>query len=99
MLQTLQRRIYSQYPCRQNKGDSVCTCGSGNALGQLVTKSVNGSTLQTIGTCTLKANQARDSQYNAATQVSQSFTVTSALPTQTISGFNPSSPITFSPAP
>jgi len=72
---------------------SVCTATAG-------TNSTTIATL-TIGTCTLRANQAGDSKYNAATQVSQGLTVTTALPTQTITGFtsNPPTPITFSAAP
>jgi uncharacterized repeat protein (TIGR02543 family) len=52
----------------------VCTISSGTI------------TLVSAGTCTINANQAGDSSYAAATQVQQSFTVSTALSITTPSG-------------
>jgi len=46
---------------------AVCTSASGGAL-----------TFLTVATCTINADQAGNANYNAATRVSQSFTVTAA---------------------
>lgn len=53
--------------------------------------SVNGNTatMTASGTCTIQAAQAGDSSYSAAAPVSQSFTVTSPLKSQTITFTNP----------
>ncbi len=48
------------------------------------------------GTCTIAANQAGNGNYTAAAQVTQSLTVAQAV--QTITGFNPATPISFSPS-
>ena len=58
--------------------------------------SVAGSsvTLAATGICTIAANQAGNGSVNAAQQVTQSFNVAPA--TQTITGFAPGTPITYS---
>ncbi len=58
--------------------------------------SVAGNTVTLIatGTCTIAANQAGNSSVNAAQQVTQSFPVNPA--TQTITGFAPGTPVTYS---
>jgi alpha-tubulin suppressor-like RCC1 family protein len=57
----------------------------------------NTVTLVSVGTCTIATNQAGNTNYNAATQVTRSFTVsTAALKTQTITGFAPATPVPFS---
>lgn len=54
-------------------------------------------TLVATGTCTIAANQAGNANYNAAPQVTQSFTVTSAaLIAQTITNFSPATPLLYS---
>jgi alpha-tubulin suppressor-like RCC1 family protein len=54
-------------------------------------------TLVATGTCTIAANQAGNANYNAAAQVTQSFTVTSAaLIAQTITNFSPATPLQYS---
>src|SRR6266481_97434 len=59
----------------------------------------NGNTATVIaaGTCTLTANQAGDTNDNAAAQASANVIINPA--TQTITGFSPASPITFAVAP
>ncbi len=60
---------------------------------------VSGSTvtLVSLGTCTIAANQAGNTNFTAATQVTQSFAVTgSTLIAQAITGFSPATPIIFS---
>ncbi len=48
--------------------------------------------MDTTGACTLTANQAGDTNYSAASEITASVTINKA--TQTITGFNPASPIT-----
>jgi RHS repeat-associated protein len=62
----------------------VCTTGGTN--GATVT-------ILAIGTCTLTANQASDTNYTAASEVLASVTINKA--TQTITGFTPATPITY----
>ncbi|MGO9660484.1 MAG: hypothetical protein ACLP7F_19295, partial [Acidimicrobiales bacterium] len=68
---------------------SVCTSGGTNGAS---------ITLVKAGTCTVEANQAGNATYNAAPEVSQSFTVSKA--SQTITFANPGtktkSPVTVS---
>jgi alpha-tubulin suppressor-like RCC1 family protein len=48
-----------------------------------------------VGTCTIRANQSGNTNFNAAPQVAQSFTVTSGPAAQAITGFAPLTPIGF----
>jgi hypothetical protein len=54
-------------------------------------------TLVSAGTCTVRASQAGNTNYSAATDVDQSFTITQAA--QAITGFAPASPVVFGTAP
>ena len=56
-----------------------------NTSGVCTVSGVNGATVTgvTAGTCTIAANQAGNSNYNAAAQVTQSFSVTPATPSFT----------------
>jgi len=58
---------------------------------------VAGSTVALLkaGTCTIAANQAGNTNYSAASAVTQSFAIVT-LPSQAITGFAPPTPITFS---
>ena len=53
----------------------------------------NIATVQTAGTCTLTADQAGDGNHHAAMQATAAVTITKV--TQTITGFNPASPVTL----
>jgi RHS repeat-associated protein len=59
---------------------------------------VSGSTVTLVapGTCTIAANQAGNANYNAAPQVTQSFTISAALIAQAITNFNPVTPVNYS---
>jgi alpha-tubulin suppressor-like RCC1 family protein len=60
---------------------------------------VSGSTVSLVsaGTCTIAANRVGNANFNAATAVTQSFTVApAALIQQTITGFSPASPVQYS---
>ncbi len=77
-----------------SSGDQVAFSIDASSSG---TGSISGSTLTVTGagTFVLDANQAGDSNYNAATQVQQTLVVNQA--SQTISFTAPTSPITFVP--
>ena len=57
----------------------------------------NIAAIQSAGTCTLTADQAGNTNYNAAPQVMANVVVNKAG--QTISGFNPATPVTYATAP
>jgi lysophospholipase L1-like esterase len=54
-------------------------------------------TLASAGTCTIRASQAGNANYGAATDVDQSFTITQGA--QAITGFAPASPVVFGAVP
>ena len=64
---------------------SVCTI-SGSASGSTVS-------FTAAGTCKIDANQAASTNYSAATQVQQSFTVAKGTPTTAITSYT--TPITY----
>jgi alpha-tubulin suppressor-like RCC1 family protein len=77
-----------------SSGLAVAFTSTNTAVCKVVVTNV---TLVSAGTCTLTANQAGNSNYSAATQVTQSFTVSAAaLKPQTITGFAPATPVSFS---
>ncbi|MBK9443630.1 MAG: DUF1566 domain-containing protein [Comamonadaceae bacterium] len=67
------------------------------SAGTICTVSGTAVTFTGVGVCNLSANQAGGGNYAAATQATASITINAA--SQTITGFNPASPVVFGAAP